>query len=566
MTDPILTLNVAGLDYADQLTAAGLQGLVNRLKPRLYLDWGRYDDVTSRTTNEVFIEDDLWVEKYQEFLGYQDRENQAFYEEQYHLIFAAIDSLSTAINYFKPHLNGLVIWDPENLDTVNLAIMLAGLEDLLILSPEQFDTWDSLGLELRHDLRGRWEDRLSLYRWVLKDLQPRCKPGFVACVEPGWRRPEFVDYLVHNRIFTYSLGTGGAPGLSRVGQSLLLLLTAGPFKLRNLIYNFRLEGLLRGMGVMLLGWGNPEARLATRIQRHVKAETFPTIFGWHTLREDEFSFMLHLSANGLRLIPSHMAGNFSFHSMVPCEDAFSQTHLSEEDVAFEEDKVYLTVTFSDGDQLLLMNTRQVGNWARPDRGEVPFNWEVQPCLVEMAPALYSRYYRTRKATDYLVAGPSGAGYVIPPIMRRFRRYLQETARICAQADVRVMTSYIGDPPIRIIKEHAAGTPDFIGYLAGYVHFGRHPQYLINGKPFIANQWPPLEKVAVDSDEVLAGIEGLINQSEDTPRFIAIHLFAYRTTITDIRRFVDALDPARVKVVRADEFLIAAKKYHSKQQV
>ncbi len=428
------------------------------------------------------------------------------------LNFPTLKSLEDAIRKYGETVTGIVVWDPAQIDTVNIAIMLAGQEDLLILSPDQFGAGLGGDLPVKHDLRGRWVDRLDLYRWAEKELRPRCQAGMVACVEPGWHRPEFVDYLVRERIFTYSLGTGAARPLAKAGQTLLLLITAGPIGLRNVIFNLHLEGFFRGLGLFLMGLGNPEARLATRIQRKTTFSPFPTVFGWHTQREDEFSFMLHLSSNGLRLIPTHMASNFSFHASVPCDYDFKQPQKRESDVVLEQDKVYLTFTLSDGDQLLLMNIRENGNWDRKERGKVAFNWEVQPYLVEMAPALYSRYYRTLTPKDYLLAGPSGAGYVIPPILRHFKRYLQETDRICRKADIKVLTSYIADPPRRIVKETVKGTPDFIGYLAGYLHFGQYPQMLEEGKPFIANMWPPLEKIAVDSDQVLAGVRELIASS------------------------------------------------------
>ena len=95
-----------------------------------------------------------------------------------------------------------------------------------------------------------------------------------------------------------------------------MLLAFGPPALREFIFALRLDGLLRKFALFLMGRQDAEVRLSNRIQRAVKSDTFPTIFGWHTKRDDELAFMLQLSANGLRLVPSHIAGNFSFHSRV----------------------------------------------------------------------------------------------------------------------------------------------------------------------------------------------------------------------------------------------------------
>jgi hypothetical protein len=98
---------------------------------------------------------------------------------------------------------------------------------------------------------------------------------------------------------------------------------------------------------------------------------------------------------------------------------------------------------------------------------VPSNWEVQPLLVEIAPALLDRYFRQASEVDCLIAGPSGAGYVIPPLIPDHAAYLKETERICEKRGIKVVTSYIADPCRRTLgqlKRHKGGLLD---YLAGY---------------------------------------------------------------------------------------------------
>ncbi len=45
-----------------------------------------------------------------------------------------------------------------------------------------------------------------------------------------------------------------------------------------------------------------------------------------------------------------------------------------------------------------------------------------------------------------------------------------------------------------------------------------------------------------------------------PRLVQQHLFAYKTTIQDVYQFVQTLDPQRVKMLRADEFVLAARQF------
>ncbi len=553
-------LDVSGMDYPRRVLVASLQGLVNRGGPRLFLDYGIYDDESARTTNEPFLPDAIWHAKFRDAIGNQNRANLTYYRSVFDLRLAEYADLNAVLRKHAEVVHGVVVWDPDMPDTVNVALMLCGLNDLVAVHPDLLKLTQGLGLPVVEDLRGRWSDRVALYEWAFEHLFPRCRPGQVACVEPGWERPEFYDYLVQNRIFTYSL-TAKAPGRRfALGQTLLLLLVGGPPTLRRWLFELGLDGPVKAVGLRLMGWSSKETRLATRILRAVEHAPFATIFGWHTKRDDELSFMVLLSANGLRLVPSHLAGNFSFHSRLPAAVPLKQDHATPKSARLDADKVYLTFTLSDGDQLMMMSTGELGNWRRPERGAMPFNWEVQPLLADLAPALLGQYFGTRTFNDYLMGGPSGAGYCIPPLMPKLEAYLQEASDVCRRADVRVFTSYIADPPMRVIRHQGRAPGDFIGYLAGYFHFGRWPMHLYGGRAFVANAWPQVDQLWDDSDTVLAWVREQVEAPGPTPRFIGVHLFAYRTTLKDVVELVRTLDARQVKVVRADEFLLAAAQY------
>lgn len=557
---PIDLLNITDLPYAERLTVNSLQGLVNREGPRLFLVYGNYDDPGNRKTNSVQMTEENWFGKYREVLKHNDLDNLDYYQGEYDLEVNEVVDLSAAVLKYRSKLNGLVVWDPALIDSINLALMLAGLRDLLICHPDQVSSLQALtGLPVVEDLRGRFTDRVTLYRWAFRNLFDQCKPGQVAHMEPVWNRTEFTDYIVQNKLFTYSLSCFKNGGLRTFGQKSLLLLVAGPLWLRNFLFNTRLDGFVRRLALWLLGTGAPETRLETKIERSVKAAPYPTIFGWHSDRDDELAFMLTISANGLRLAPTFLASNFSFHSQLPAKVPFKQRYLSPDGVQLE-DKVYLTFTLSDGDQFTLMNTAEVGNWRRPEHGKVPFNWEVQPLLVEIAPALLGYYYRNLTEADMLVAGPSGAGYVIPPLVPDLPAYMRESARYCDRADIRIATSYTCDPPSRVIRDHANAPGNFLGYIAGYFHLNHTPMCMAGDRPFVSYVWPHVDQIGWNAPEVLAGIRQIVEAPGKGSRFVACHLFAYCTTVADVYKFCQTLDLQRVKVVRADEFLIAASQF------
>lgn len=541
-------LDVSTFSYAERVCAAALQGLVNRSEPYLYLDYGLYDDPNARCTNEEFIDGELWYGKYRAFLGNQDQHNLDYYRQEHGFAVEEISDLPAALELFKSTYKGIVIWDEAQPDTVNAAIMLAGQENLLPMTSEIVEKLHPQYLPAKRDLRGKWGDRLQIYTWAFNNLFAKCKSGVIACVEPGWQRAEFVDFLVQEKVFTYSLSSQ----YKGVGSQLLMLLAFGPPALRELLFALHLDAPIRKFALRWMGKRSAEVKLSNHIQKAVRSDTYPTIFGWHTKRDDELAFMLQLSANGLRLVPAHMAGNFSFHSRIQPLD--KKQPLKRVVPELDVEGIYLTFTLSDGDQLMMMHTGELGNWYSPARGTVPFNWEVQPLLVEIAPALLDRYFRQASEMDCLIAGPSGAGYVIPPLIPHHPAYLKETARICEKRGIQVITSYIADPCRRVLNQLEQYKGNLIGYLAGYAVVTRtlhicHPNLI-----FFSNQVPKVNEIVLPAEQLLVRVRSLIEEVQQYPAFIAVHLFAYRTTIADVADFTARINNPHVHVVRGDDFL------------
>lgn len=552
----MVVLDVSSLAYEERVCAAAVQGLLNRSGPNVFLDYGYYDDPLARRTNELFMDDDYWFGKYRALLGNQDQNNLDYYQQEHHFSVRRVPDLDTLIRENLSTFKGYVVWDDQQPDAINIAAMLSGLDGLIPVSPSMEERVSALGLQKVQDLRGRWSSGLEVYTWALENLFPRCKPGSIACLEPGWQRPEFLDYAVQNQLFIYNLASS-AKGL---GSTLLLLLAFGPPRLREFLFALRLDGPLKRLALSWMGWKSPEVKLANRIQQSVKALPYPTIFGWHTRRDDELSFMFQLSANGMRLVPSHLAGNFSFHSRVEPLGIFTADLLPE--VQLDPQGIYVTFTLSDGDQLMLMNTAELGNWRSPARGTVPFNWETQPLLCELAPALLERYTRTKTAKDCLVAGPSGAGYIVPPLAGDFAAYMKSTAEVCAKAGINLVTTYVADPPKRVLDQLVQHKGGLLGFLSGYAIVTRAPQLLSNDTPVLANEIPLAANIWDTADQLLDRLDQLIQATEQRPRFIGVHLFAYRTSIEDVEKFIQKQNNPHLHFVRADEFLLLFKQHNS----
>jgi GxGYxYP putative glycoside hydrolase C-terminal domain/GxGYxY sequence motif in domain of unknown function N-terminal len=78
-----------------------------------------------------------------------------------------------------------------------------------------------------------------------------------------------------------------------------------------------------------------------------------------------------------------------------------------------QNKIYVTLTMSEGDNIQYDQHRMRQIWDDPNRGQVPINWSIDPLLLDAAPAMLAYHQRTQTENDFLVAGPSGAGYTYP---------------------------------------------------------------------------------------------------------------------------------------------------------
>src|SRR5699024_9830975 len=78
-----------------------------------------------------------------------------------------------------------------------------------------------------------------------------------------------------------------------------------------------------------------------------------------------------------------------------------------------ENKIYVTFTIGEGDNLQYTQNHMRNLWNDTKRGEVPINWTSTPLLYETAPTILHYYQSTATENDLLIAGPSGAGYFSP---------------------------------------------------------------------------------------------------------------------------------------------------------
>lgn len=77
-----------------------------------------------------------------------------------------------------------------------------------------------------------------------------------------------------------------------------------------------------------------------------------------------------------------------------------------------ENKIYLAVFLSDGDNVQYCQHAMSNLWDNKNRGAVPINWTVSPGLADIGPGLLNYYYNTATPNDFFASGPSGLGYAL----------------------------------------------------------------------------------------------------------------------------------------------------------
>ena len=116
-----------------------------------------------------------------------------------------------------------------------------------------------------------------------------------------------------------------------------------------------------------------------------------------------------------------------------------------------ENKIYLALFLSDGDNIQYCQHAMSKLWDDPKRGIIPINWTVSPGLADLGPGILNYYYRTATSNDFFASGPSGLGYALLYDAHNrkwynsggesFDGYMQLTQRYLEKSGLRVITAW-----------------------------------------------------------------------------------------------------------------------------
>ena len=230
-----------------------------------------------------------------------------------------------------------------------------------------------------------------------------------------------------------------------------------------------------------------------------------------------------------------------------------------------ENKIYLTMTMVEGDNVQYNQHRMRDIWDDPGRGSVLLNWSISVLLLDIAPAILAYYQRTRTQNDLLMAGPSGAGYTYPAVWppadlegftKRTGEYMRLTGMDTLFAYNRNNSTDLAFSA-DIIDRYKRNVPGLLGIVYNYETTSQTS--FIDGMP--------LATLLGVND--LASGQTLLPQAAAAwdgtkPLFIAAGLESWNMTPTDAKTLADSLGP-NFEIVRGDTFfqmLRATQQKHS----
>jgi hypothetical protein len=156
------------------LTLVGMQGAINRHHSCIYLDWEEAEVFNDR--------DGFWLPYIAEHVEVVEMPQQG------------VDAVGYLLENYGDLFSGAVVYDPEVPDTINVATMIAGLENRVMVSPQQLADPGFPGFTSVVDLTetasvNGWdatpEGRLAVYGWVYDNLWPSLENRVIGVVCTG---------------------------------------------------------------------------------------------------------------------------------------------------------------------------------------------------------------------------------------------------------------------------------------------------------------------------------------------------------------------------------------------
>ncbi len=293
-------------------------------------------------------------------------------------------SVSELFGKYSNEYTTAVVYDPDLLSTINVATMIASVNDGIVIHPDHIGTY-GLGKTVQ-DLRGMWTTNVSAYQWAYDNLWDQMNHEVLGCYHPVANSHILRDYLVANQIF-HAFVTGES-------------VENPPESDYNMEYAF-LEQVFADTNpnIPVMGWWAGGA-----------IDPGLTEAGGNRLAARYGKLMVNTSlSTNLSLLSGTKVSMPSMVKQYKHRQACYPPPL-------DPSKIYIAFTVVDsGGSPSYWQYRQYEEWSNPARGTVPINWSLGVAATELLPAVIQWYYENAAPEDSFYMAMSGPGYCYPYI-------------------------------------------------------------------------------------------------------------------------------------------------------
>ncbi|MBC9915310.1 GxGYxYP domain-containing protein [Chitinophaga varians] len=345
---------------AEMYLFASLKGIVNSTRPRIFSYEG-----------DAFAEGPYtWLQS----LG---------------LNWSEVTDKWSLIAKYRSEISGLIVYDPAQIHTVNLATVLAKDRRALVVSPLLLSrlTAAPYNIPIVVDLRGQFTSKLQVYQTLYNTYWPHLDHRLLIGLNPEAHKAALREYA------------------AALGAAVIWLDPAVPAE--STLLNSFLAAMPAGANFM--GWWPEEGPGVERS-----------------------------STYGIPTIASDWCTNLTLHSgtsrTINIKPMPPKPPL--------QNKLYVAFILSDGDNLQYIEHLMRKLWSNPDRGAVPIGWTLSPAMVDAMPGALNYLWQSSTNNDNLISGPSGYGYTYPnswPDQQLLNQFVAKTETYNQRAGFRVVT-------------------------------------------------------------------------------------------------------------------------------
>jgi hypothetical protein len=305
-----------------------------------------------------------------------------------------------------------------------------------------------------------------------------------------------------------------------------------------------------------------KGRIANMVYDHM--DPLAVYFGWGA---GESETVEQLSLHSAMIHPSDWSPNLSALSNIPVKLPRQKEEPEEFKVAPNVHTVCFVISDGDNIQWLSGSLNNTNNWSNPDKARLKLGWTISPAFAELAPALYKKYIEnaltTENARNYLVAGPSGAGYYFPGIYPELATQNQFMNRMMKKADLNIVNIIDKDGihnPDEYLKQSNVDALFYYSYGGQYTLVGGEIKWY-KDKPSIGGRftlWGNSDDGSAETRErVCQNLANTLNSqstnihSASGYSLIPVHIWTMNPS--DVLNCISKLNP-NVRVVSPEEFV------------